>query len=159
MKSAKELNTQILKNSSRLRSEEIGTVDVAENSTLHRRIQKSIAREDRTTFTGGEVLLVIRGIVENVKITAGQSVVLGRADVTADSDTFVDLTPYGAQERGVSRNHARLSLQDNGLYVTDLGSANGTYVNGQRLLNDVPQQLHTGAGIILGRLPVAVLFE
>jgi pSer/pThr/pTyr-binding forkhead associated (FHA) protein len=32
----------------------------------------------------------------------------------------------------VSRDHARFSVDANGLSVTDLGSTNGTYVNGQR---------------------------
>jgi len=32
----------------------------------------------------------------------------------------------------VSRDHARFSVDANGLSMTDLGSTNGTYVNGQR---------------------------
>jgi hypothetical protein len=34
---------------------------------------------------------------------------------------------------GVSRRHARLDPGDGGWHVTDLGSANGTWVNGERL--------------------------
>lgn len=34
---------------------------------------------------------------------------------------------------GVSRRHARLDPGDGGWHVTDLGSANGTWINGERL--------------------------
>jgi pSer/pThr/pTyr-binding forkhead associated (FHA) protein len=33
----------------------------------------------------------------------------------------------------VSTRHARVVRGDNGIYVEDLGSTNGTYVNGQRI--------------------------
>lgn len=39
----------------------------------------------------------------------------------------------------VSRNHLQMVKDDNGNYkVLDLGSTNGTYVNGQRILGEVP---------------------
>ncbi len=37
------------------------------------------------------------------------------------------------EDAGVSRRHARLDPGDGGWHVTDLGSANGTWVNGARL--------------------------
>lgn len=41
-------------------------------------------------------------------------------------------------EPGVSRNHAIISLLDNGTYeVKDLGSSNGTFVNGQRITQQI----------------------
>ena len=46
----------------------------------------------------------------------------------------------------VSRNHCELFEQDGKLYVRDLGSLNGTYVNSQRIENDwcvEPDQLLT----------------
>jgi pSer/pThr/pTyr-binding forkhead associated (FHA) protein len=47
--------------------------------------------------------------------------VLGRG---ADSDIFLeDVT--------VSRHHARVTVDDSGLLIEDLGSTNGTYVNGR----------------------------
>jgi len=38
----------------------------------------------------------------------------------------------------ISRGHARLSQEQGGVVVTDLGSSNGTYVNGQRLFGPMP---------------------
>ena len=48
----------------------------------------------------------------------------------------------------VSRRHARLILQASGYVLEDLGSTNGTFVNGRRLTGSHP--LRTGETIMLG---------
>jgi len=48
----------------------------------------------------------------------------------------------------VSRRHTRLRLQAGGYVVEDLGSTNGTFVNGQRLMG--PHVLRPGEIIMLG---------
>jgi pSer/pThr/pTyr-binding forkhead associated (FHA) protein len=50
----------------------------------------------------------------------------------------------------VSRRHARLIAQSGGHVIEDLGSTNGTFVNGQRIRTMVP--LRPGASIRLGEL-------
>jgi hypothetical protein len=70
----------------------------------------------------------------------------------AKNDAEIDLTPYGAMDRGVSRHHALLHLADDHLYLTDLQSTNGTYVAGQRLEPDTPTVVHKGDEVLLGRL-------
>lgn len=47
----------------------------------------------------------------------------------------------------VSRNHARLQVMENRLFVEDLGSSNGTYVNGAKISE--MQQLYDGDEIRL----------
>jgi ABC transport system ATP-binding/permease protein len=49
---------------------------------------------------------------------------------------------------GVSRRHARLCLQESGYLLEDLGSSNGTFVNGERLA--APRLLRAGDSIGLG---------
>lgn len=43
-------------------------------------------------------------------------------------------------ESTVSREHASLSLRDGGLYVTDTGSTNGTFVNGRKIDSETAVQ-------------------
>jgi ABC-type multidrug transport system ATPase subunit/pSer/pThr/pTyr-binding forkhead associated (FHA) protein/uncharacterized membrane protein len=50
---------------------------------------------------------------------------------------------------GVSRKHARLTYQDNQYLVEDLGSSNGTFVNGERISR--PWPLKNGDMIGIGR--------
>ncbi|MCA9962114.1 MAG: tandem-95 repeat protein, partial [Anaerolineales bacterium] len=42
-------------------------------------------------------------------------------------------------DKGVSRHHARLQQTSGGWQIVDLGSINGTYLEGNRLLPDVPE--------------------
>ena len=50
----------------------------------------------------------------------------------------------------VSRQHAELRAEPEGLLLTDLGSSNGTTVDGTRLLPHQPQLLRPGARIQIG---------
>lgn len=56
----------------------------------------------------------------------------------------------------VSRRHARIFLQGSNFIFEDLGSTNGTMVNGQRLMG--PYMLRAGELIVLGE-QVSLLFE
>lgn len=56
----------------------------------------------------------------------------------------------------VSRRHARLTVQASGYILEDLGSTNGTFVNGQRLTG--PRVLRLGDMIMLGE-NVSLVFE
>jgi len=53
----------------------------------------------------------------------------------------------------VSREHARFSVDANGLSVTDLGSTNGTYVNGRR---HEAGRLAEGDELMIGKFHVRV---
>ena len=51
-------------------------------------------------------------------------------------------------DSNVSRRHAEISLRDGSWSIADLGSTNGTYLNGESL--DGPQPLHPGDRIRIG---------
>ncbi len=65
---------------------------------------------------------------------------IGRSSV---SDIVID-------EPSISRQHARITLTDAGLLIEDLGSSNGTFVNGQRISKVQPLILRLGDTIQLG---------
>ncbi|MEQ8677595.1 MAG: FHA domain-containing protein [Aggregatilineales bacterium] len=109
-----------------------------------------------------ELILVIRGMVERVPVPTNNSILLGRMDPKASpyaQRPDVDLTPYGALERGVSRIHARLDLDGDDLFLTDLDSTNGTFLADKRLEPEVSTPLQTGNEFLLGRLALQVLFR
>ena len=85
--------------------------------------------------------------------------ILGR--LTEDSPILpdVDLTPYRAGDAGVSRLHAVVKREANKAMLMDLGSANGTYVNGRRILPDVDVALSHHDVIALGVLQIQVLLH
>ena len=51
----------------------------------------------------------------------------------------------------VSGRHAEILTDNTGTYLTDLGSTNGTVVNGERLLPNEPQLLLEGDAVQLGQ--------
>jgi len=65
----------------------------------------------------------------------------------------------------VSREHARVERRDGGWWLTDLGSSNGTYLNGERLARRQARELHVGDEVRCGvegvtlrvRMPLTVL--
>lgn len=56
----------------------------------------------------------------------------------------------------VSRKHAKLSLQNSGYVIQDLGSTNGTFINGQRITGS--QELKPGDTVTLGE-NIVLVFE
>ncbi|MEZ4704214.1 MAG: GGDEF domain-containing protein [Bdellovibrionota bacterium] len=61
-----------------------------------------------------------------------------------DCDIFVD-------DEDVSRNHALINIKSDGIYITDLGSTNGTLVNGEKITTHL---LQDGDRVQIGNLMV-----
>jgi signal transduction histidine kinase/pSer/pThr/pTyr-binding forkhead associated (FHA) protein len=75
--------------------------------------------------------------------------VLGRGQ---DGENLVDLTPYEAEKFGVSRHHAMLRPTITNLFVIDLDSTNGTWLNGRPIGVNTPYSLGNGDILTLGSL-------
>jgi hypothetical protein len=59
-------------------------------------------------------------------------------------------------EQSVSRQHMRLQRGPQGWMVVDLGSTNGTYLNGQRIREQEPYPLRQGDKVALGGMVMVV---
>lgn len=66
----------------------------------------------------------------------------------------VDNDDYRLLDPRISRRHALLEVTDSGLRLSDLGSANGTFVNGARISE--PVELVVGDRVIFDRIPFRV---
>ncbi|MBI5953136.1 MAG: FHA domain-containing protein [Chloroflexi bacterium] len=71
----------------------------------------------------------------------------------------IDLSPYQAYAAGVSRLHAVIKREGGRIIFIDLGSANGTYINGKRLTPNVEQALNHGDIVALGKLKLQILLK
>ena len=85
-----------------------------------------------------------------------QELVVGRADAGDEPAPGLDLTPYLAADQGVSRLHSVLIPMSEGLCIADLGSKNGTWINGQFLEPGRRHQLVPGDRVELGLLRLVV---
>ncbi|MFA0758056.1 MAG: hypothetical protein KEFWMYNX_000026 [Candidatus Fervidibacter sp.] len=79
-------------------------------------------------------------------------VLIGRADPVSRVFPDVDLTPHGGYDAGVSRRHCRLTFQGGQFFVEDLGSTNGTKLNGQAIPPNQPRPIKDGDILELGVL-------
>jgi hypothetical protein len=82
---------------------------------------------------------------------------LGRVDPKESVYPEVDLTD--AKQDGVSREHACIYRRGHAVEVEDLGSTNGTQLNGTRLAPYKPASLNDGDQLQLGNLLVEVSFD
>ncbi|MFW5691475.1 MAG: FHA domain-containing protein [Chloroflexota bacterium] len=89
----------------------------------------------------------------------GQDMIFGRTDPETGFMPHIDLLPYGGYRMGISRRHAALRLANKYLMVRDLGSSNGTLINGVRLAPHESQQIRDGDQLRLGNLVFLVTFE
>jgi pSer/pThr/pTyr-binding forkhead associated (FHA) protein len=132
-----------------------GTVSRALNRQAPKR-QKD--QETTDSLLGEGIVLRIRGLQKRLSTAELNDLVVGRADPINGIYPDLDLAPYGAEQRGVSRHHVRLRYADGQLTVTDLNSANGTQINGEKLKPHQPRSLKDGDELILGQLAVGIKF-
>ena len=92
-------------------------------------------------------------------LDSGAEFTLGRVSGNQPILPDVDLTPYQAYEGGVSRLHATIRIEKSTVTLTDLGSANGTRVNGQLIHPHTIQPLENGDMIALGRFKIQILIR
>lgn len=117
-------------------------------------------REDeveRSRAGGGFKTLVLS--VEDggtIELPLSKEVVLGRLDPGRAIFPDVDLSSEEGIDRGVSRRHARISRRESQVFIEDLNSLNGTFLNATRLVPDLPYPLKDGDQVQLGKLVLIV---
>ncbi|MGH8926979.1 MAG: FHA domain-containing protein, partial [Acidimicrobiia bacterium] len=96
-------------------------------------------RSDSTKKVSNRVTVVRSETQSGLSFVVSSATVLGRSD---QSDVVLE-DPYA------SEFHLRLVAQDGTLTVSDLGSTNGTYVNGRRITT--PTNLRRGDALQVGK--------
>lgn len=111
--------------------------------------------------TTSQIVIHIRDFSDVITVTPERCTVLGRNDIVSTQRPDLDLTPFGALEKGVSRVHAAIYRNEDTdtLTLVDMGSSNGTHLNGQRLAPDQPRVLRDGDEIRLGKLVAHIYFK
>ena len=120
------------------------------------------ARED---YFGAESILVlqVRNSAQSYEVrpqTIDHDIVLGRSTASAMVPD-IDLSGDEAAELGVSRLHMalRYDAKHQTVSVLDLGSSNGTYINGHKLHPQEVRVLRHGDALRLGKLVMKVYFR
>lgn len=95
----------------------------------------------------------------SLTLTPTKETFLGRFEAGKAEASEVDLSPFEARQKGVSRLHAVIYRAKHTLSLADLSSSNGTYLNGEKLLPQQSRVLRDGDEVRFGELAALVLFR
>ncbi|MEA3338384.1 MAG: FHA domain-containing protein [Chloroflexota bacterium] len=84
---------------------------------------------------------------------------VGRLDAAHGIFPDLDLTTDGGLESGVSRHHCKIHQRGSTYLIEDVGSANGTFLGGQRLTPYLSHVLKNGDELQLGRVKLRVIIQ
>jgi CheY-like chemotaxis protein len=102
--------------------------------------------------------LRVVGTASVLQVQIRETMVIGRADKESNRQPDIDLEAYRAHHLGVSRRHAVLSARNSRVAIHDEDSANGTYINGERLEPGKGYRLNHGDTVTFGKLELQVFF-
>jgi hypothetical protein len=139
-----------------------GVVMVSGGSAMETNVFDSGDNDSAYFSPNATLVLVVKGTKKAARIrpqSVAHDLVLGRSGGAMAPD--VDLNHQGGAELGVSRMHVsiRYEQKNNALLIADLDSANGTFVNGQRLHPREVRVLRHGDELRLARLVLLVYFQ
>jgi hypothetical protein len=92
----------------------------------------------------------------SVELPLSKEVVLGRLDPGRAIFPDIDLSGEEGTDKGVSRRHARISQREDQVFVQDLNSLNGTFLNAMRLVPEIPYPVKDGDQVQLGKLILTI---
>jgi hypothetical protein len=133
------------------------TIEIDPSAREFLRIPNRPSEVQHKPFAWRIILRRLDGHHLPIALEITDDVVIGRWSEAVDLDLDLDLNPLGAAELGVSRLHCVLRPSQRSLMLFDLGSSNGTSVNGALCTNDRPQRVEDNAVIRLGAMFLRVL--
>jgi len=136
--------------------EETDPLAVAEMTWIETEETSEVPEKEITSPLGLKLTIPDSG--RDVEVPLAKGVNIGRLDAASASFPDVDLTKDGGLEKGVSRRHAKITRRGREVFIEDLGSLNGTFLNRKKLAPYLPQLLKSGDELQLGKLVVRVSF-
>lgn len=95
-------------------------------------------------------------VIARIASPGVEGYIFGRSDSSSTYLPDIDLAAYDARDKGVSRRHAVLIRYRGMIHILDLNSVNGTFLNGERILPEVPYALNGGDQVMLANLCLTI---
>jgi len=134
----------------------LGDMDIVHGSIL------TLLSDERSTRTAptptGQSVGAHLQIENGRTFPLGSLVVIGRTDAKSGIFVEIDLGDFVSDPKIISRRHAQIEQQGGHYYLVDLGSVNGTKLNGQQVLKNSRCLLQDGDRLEFGRHGVKLTF-
>jgi FHA domain-containing protein len=124
---------------------------------VHRADESDSATLEPSACSLSVLTLLIGQSGHRVSLPLKDAIFLGRMDAANNNYPEVDFGEYGGLEQGVSRRHARIACRDHEIIIEDLGSVNGSFLNGKQLTPYLSHPLHNGDVLQLGKVSIKVI--
>ncbi|MEQ8672635.1 MAG: FHA domain-containing protein [Aggregatilineales bacterium] len=109
--------------------------------------------------TEDPLYIYVRGSQNPIILHSWNRQVVGRIDDNGARKPDIDLTPFGALEKGVSRIHAMFEQIGSVAAIVDMNSRNGVALNGEQIHPGKPYILHDGDEVHFGELITHIYFR
>jgi hypothetical protein len=113
---------------------------------------------DQAVLPDSGIAVYIEGRSNPIYIDPEGEFVIGRK-VGTTSEGLLDLSEAGGYHLGVSRRHVVIRRTEHGYEALDLGSANGTWLNDERLVPHQAYLLASGSHLRLGNMRLFVRYR
>jgi hypothetical protein len=144
----------------RLPIDEQGNPIVAPSDFKTRYLRRKEETDDTEAVgdTLPKLLLFVLPDGQTISAPIEREVLIGRRPRPEDPEVTVDLNVYKGHQHGVSRVHCMIAIKHQTLTVRDLGSVNGTQLNGYTLAAAQSYPLRHCDVLTLGQLPLKVIY-
>ena len=131
----------------------ISVKDFNADTIINQQNSKTKESMNKTVETKNVKLMILKGGTENREFPLTKEICnIGRWDPNLQSHPEVDLSDEDIDAK-VSRLHARIIKKDEGFYIEDLGSRNGTFLNREfKLVKGIQYGLKNGDELIIGHI-------
>ena len=107
---------------------------------------------------GAAISLRLKEVKDPLIYEIQDTLLMGRYDKSTDTSPDIDMHRFAGYLLGVSRQHAKLHREGDNLFLEDLGSSNGTFLNGRRLGSHEKRMVPNESRIGLGDLHFTIAF-
>jgi serine/threonine protein kinase len=155
--SVKEMLVDLTEISRKVKTTVLPSARLTDVAQFSSRFARAVVPEEVETEKAKNAAIYFLDTGQVVELENNREYTLGRLYEGQPIHPDIDLTPFKGYEWGISRLHASLRTTMDQIYVTDLGSANGTYHAGERLEPNSPHLLSHGDIIMLGKLRLQIM--
>ncbi|MFC1959111.1 FHA domain-containing protein [Chloroflexota bacterium] len=129
-------------------------------TTHHLGAATQVLVKDATTPKTGTILMVsfvVLGKRHDYSVKNGTVILVGRGSTDHIHDVAIlDLAQADGRDNGISRKHAMIKIEKDQVFLVDLKSTNGTFLNGRRLAPTVKHLVYPNDILRFGALEVSI---